>query len=40
MKILVPIKRVADHNVRVPVKSDCTSVDILNVKVSAPSSTL
>ena len=34
MKILVPVKRVIDSNVKVQVKSDGTSVDIANVKMS------
>ncbi len=33
MKILVPVKRVVDHNVKVRVKSDGTGVDIVNVKM-------
>ena len=34
MKILVPVKRVVDFNVKVRVKSDQTGVDISNVKMS------
>jgi electron transfer flavoprotein beta subunit len=34
MKILVPVKRVVDFNVKVRVKSDNTGVDIANVKMS------
>jgi electron transfer flavoprotein beta subunit len=34
MKVLVPIKRVVDYNVKVRVKSDGTGVDIANVKMS------
>lgn len=34
MKILVPIKRVVDYNVKVRVKSDGTAVDTANVKMS------
>ncbi len=34
MKILVPIKRVVDHNVKVRVKSDGSGVDLDNVKMS------
>ncbi|QRF58615.1 electron transfer flavoprotein subunit beta/FixA family protein [Variovorax paradoxus] len=34
MKILVPVKRVLDYNVKVRVKSDGTGVDIANVKMS------
>ncbi|KXX64109.1 electron transfer flavoprotein subunit beta/FixA family protein [Marichromatium gracile] len=34
MKILVPIKRVIDYNVRVRVKSDHSDVDLANVKMA------
>lgn len=34
MKILVPVKRVVDFNVKVRVKSDGTGVDLANVKMS------
>ena len=34
MKVLVPVKRVVDYNVKVRVKSDSTGVDIANVKMS------
>lgn len=34
MKILVPIKRVIDYNVKVRVKSDGSGVDLANVKMS------
>ncbi len=34
MKILVPVKRVIDYNVKVRVKSDETGVDLANVKMS------
>ncbi|KXU83264.1 electron transfer flavoprotein subunit beta [Paraburkholderia monticola] len=34
MKVLVPVKRVADANVRVRVKADGSAVDIANVKMS------
>ncbi|MDU0810936.1 MAG: electron transfer flavoprotein subunit beta/FixA family protein [Burkholderia sp.] len=34
MKILVPVKRVVDHNVKVRIKSNGTGVDIENVKMS------
>ena len=34
MKILVPVKRVVDYNVKARVKSDGTGVDIANVKMS------
>lgn len=34
MKVLVPVKRVVDYNVKVRVKSDHSGVDISNVKMS------
>ena len=34
MKILVPIKRVVDYNVKIKVKSDNSGVDLENVKMS------
>jgi len=34
MKILVPVKRVVDYNVKVRVKTDGTGVDLANVKMS------
>jgi electron transfer flavoprotein beta subunit len=34
MKVLVPVKRVIDYNVKVRVKSDRTGVDLANVKMS------
>ncbi len=34
MKVLVPVKRVVDYNVKIRVKSDGTGVDIANVKMS------
>ncbi len=34
MKVMVPVKRVVDYNVKVRVKSDGTGVDIANVKMS------
>ena len=34
MKVLVPVKRVVDYNVKVRVKTDGTGVDIANVKMS------
>ncbi len=34
MKILVPVKRVVDYNVKVRVKSDHTGVELANVKMS------
>jgi len=34
MKVLVPVKRVVDYNVKVRVKSDKTGVDLANVKMS------
>ena len=34
MKILVPVKRVVDFNVKVRVKNDRSGVDLANVKMS------
>lgn len=34
MKVLVPVKRVVDYNVRVRVKADNTDVDLANAKMS------
>ncbi|SAL00079.1 electron transfer flavoprotein subunit beta [Caballeronia pedi] len=34
MKVMVPVKRVVDYNVKVRVKSDGTGVDLSNVKMS------
>ena len=34
MKILVPVKRVIDYNVKPRVKADGTGVDLANVKMS------
>jgi electron transfer flavoprotein beta subunit len=34
MKVLVPVKRVIDYNVKVKVKSDGSGVDLANVKMS------
>ncbi len=34
MKVLVPVKRVVDYNVKVRVKSDGTGIDLANVKMS------
>lgn len=34
MKVLVPVKRVIDYNVKVRVKADATGVDLANVKMS------
>lgn len=34
MKILVPVKQVADHNVKIRVKPDGSGVDLANVKMS------
>ena len=34
MKVLVPVKRVVDYNVKVRVKQDGTDVDLNNVKMS------
>ncbi|CAG0993030.1 partial Electron transfer flavoprotein subunit beta, partial [Gammaproteobacteria bacterium] len=34
MKLLIPVKRVVDYNVKVRVKADGTGVDTANVKMS------
>jgi electron transfer flavoprotein beta subunit len=34
LKILVPVKRVVDYNVKVRVKGDGSGVDLANVKMS------
>ena len=34
MKVLVPIKRVIDYNVKARVKSDNSDVDLTNVKMA------
>ncbi|MCX8231857.1 MAG: electron transfer flavoprotein subunit beta/FixA family protein, partial [Alphaproteobacteria bacterium] len=34
MKLLVPVKRVIDYNVKVRVKSDNTGVETANIKMS------
>lgn len=34
MKILVPIKRVVDHNVKIRVKADYSDIDLTNIKMS------
>jgi len=34
MRVLVPVKRIVDYNVKVRVKSDQTGVDIAKVKMS------
>ena len=34
MKVIVPVKRVIDYNVKVRIKADCTGVDLDNVKMS------
>ena len=34
MKILVPVKRVVDYNVKIRVKPDDSGVDLANVKMS------
>jgi electron transfer flavoprotein beta subunit len=34
MKILVPVKRVVDYNVKIRVKADATGVELANVKMS------
>jgi electron transfer flavoprotein alpha/beta subunit len=37
MKILVPVKRVIDYNVKVRVKADGSGVELANVKMSTRS---
>lgn len=34
MKVVVPVKRVVDYNVKIRVKSDGSGVDLANVKMS------
>ena len=34
MKVLVPVKRVIDYNVKVRVKADGSGVDLANAKMS------
>lgn len=34
MKVIVPVKRVLDYNVKARVKSDQSGVDLANVKMS------
>ncbi|MBB4115329.1 electron transfer flavoprotein alpha/beta subunit, partial [Rhizobium sp. BK226] len=34
MKILVPVKRVVDYNVKIRVRPDGTGVELANVKMS------
>jgi len=34
MKVLIPVKRVVDANVKVRVKADGSGVDLANVKMS------
>src|SRR5882757_9558829 len=34
MKVLVPVKRVVDYNVKIRVKADGSGVDLANVKMS------
>ena len=34
MKILVPVKRVVDYNVKIRVKADGTGIELANVKMS------
>ena len=34
MKVIVPVKRVVDYNVKIRVKSDSSGVDVANVKMS------
>ena len=37
MKILVPVKRVVDYNVKIRVKPDGSGVELANVKMSMKS---
>ena len=37
MKVIVPVKRVVDYNVKVRVKADGSGVDLANVKTKSPS---
>ena len=39
MKVLVPVKRVVDYNVKIRVKADGSGVDLANVKMSMNPST-
>lgn len=39
MKVLVPVKRVIDYNVKARVKADQSGVDLANVKMSMNPST-
>jgi len=34
MKILVPVKRVVDYNIKIRIKSDGSGVELANVKMS------
>lgn len=34
MKVLIPVKRVVDYNVKVRVKADNSGVDLANVKMA------
>ena len=34
MKVVVPVKRVVDHNVKIRVRTDGSGVDLSNVKMS------
>jgi electron transfer flavoprotein beta subunit len=34
MKILVPVKRVVDFNVKIRVRSDASGVDLINARMS------
>ncbi len=40
MKVLVPVKRVIDYNVKVRVKADGSGVDLANVKMSMGQATI
>jgi electron transfer flavoprotein beta subunit len=39
MKILVPVKRVVDYNVKIRVKADQSGVELANVKMAMNPST-
>jgi electron transfer flavoprotein beta subunit len=39
MKVLVPVKRVVDYNVKIRVKGDGSGVELANVKMSMNRST-
>jgi electron transfer flavoprotein beta subunit len=39
MKILVPVKRVVDYNIKIRIKADGSGVELANVKHSIPNLT-